>query len=33
MVTSDIIKMTTTSEAMIEHLFDSIIVAATDNDL
>ena len=32
-VTSDIMKMTTTYSAMIGHLFDIIIVAATDKDL
>ena len=33
MVTSDVLKMATTSLVMIAHLFDIIIVAATDNDL
>ena len=33
MVTSDVIKMTLTCSVMIEHLFDIIIVAATDNGL
>ena len=32
-VTSDVIKMTTTYSAMIGHLADIIIVAATDKDL
>ena len=32
-VTSDVMKMTTTCLAMIGNLFDIIIVAATDNDL
>ena len=32
-VTGDIMKMTTTYLAMIGHLFDLIIVAATDKDL
>ena len=32
-VTNDVMKMTTTYLAMIGHLFDSIIVAATDKDL
>ena len=32
-VTSDVMKMTTTYLAMIGHLFDIIIVAATDKDL
>ena len=32
-VTSDVIKMTTTYSAMIGHLVDIIIVAATDKDL
>ena len=32
-VTNDVMKMTTTYSAMIGHLFDSIIVAATDKDL
>ena len=32
-VTNDLMKMTTTYSAMIGHLFDSIIVAATDKDL
>ena len=32
-VTSDVMKMTTTYSAMIGHLFDIIIVAATDKDL
>ena len=31
MVTGDVMKMTTTCSAMIGHLFDIIIVAATDN--
>ena len=33
MVTSDIMKVATTSLVMIGHLFDIIIVAATDKDL
>ena len=32
MVTSDVMKMTTTFVAMIGHFFDIFIVAATDND-
>ena len=32
-VTSDVMKRTTTYSAMIGHLFDIIIVAATDKDL
>ena len=32
-VTNDVMKMTTTYSAMIGHLFDIIIVAATDKDL
>ena len=32
-VTSDVMKMTTTYSVMIGHLFDIIIVAATDKDL
>ena len=32
-VTNDVMKMTTTYSTMIGHLFDSIIVAATDKDL
>ena len=32
-VTSDVMKMTTTYSAMIGHLFDIIIVAATDKGL
>ena len=32
-VTSDVLKMTTTYSAMIGHLVDIIIVAATDKDL
>ena len=32
-LTNDVIKMTTTYSKMIGHLFDSIIVAATDKDL
>ena len=32
-VTSDVMKMTTTYSAMIGHLFDIIIVAATHKDL
>ena len=32
-VTSDVMKMTTTYLAMIVHLFDIIIVTATDKDL
>ena len=33
MVTSDVMKVATTSLVMIGHLFDIIIVAATDKDL
>ena len=33
MVTSDVMKMTTTCSAMIGHLFDITIVAAADKDL
>ena len=33
MVTNDVMKMATTCSAMIGHLFDIIIVAATDNSL
>ena len=32
-VTNDVMKMTTTYSAMIGHLFDTIIVAATGKDL
>ena len=32
MVTNDVMKMATTCSAMIGHLFDIIIAAATDND-
>ena len=32
-VTSDVMKRTTTYSAMIGHLFDIIIVSATDKDL
>ena len=32
-VTSDVMKMTSTCSAMIGNLFDIIIVAATDKDL
>ena len=32
-VTNDVMKITTTYSAMIGHLFDTIIVAATDKDL
>ena len=32
-VTNDVMKMITTYSAMIGHLFDIIIVAATDKDL
>ena len=31
-VTSDVMKVTTTCSAMIRHLFDIIIVVATDKD-
>ena len=33
MVTNDIMKVATTCSTMIGHLFDIIIVAATDEDL
>ena len=33
MATNNVMKMATTCSAMIGHLFDMIIVAATDNDL
>ena len=33
MVTSDVMELTTTCSAMIGHLIDIIIVAATDKDL
>ena len=33
MATNNIVKMATTCLAMIGHLFDIIIVVATDNDL
>ena len=33
MAANDVMKMVTTCSAMIAHLFDIIIVAATDNDL
>ena len=33
MVTSEVMKMATSSLVMIGHLFDIIIVAATDEDL
>ena len=32
-VTSDVMKITTTYSAMIGHFFDSIIIVATDKDL